>query len=93
MSEMNLRDLSIAMENALIKNNISWRYVSSKDCRTLVLEDGTATVLTLRYARDLDNYIFHITSVPSEGIELISSSYIIYDTDTLVDKINRYASM
>ena len=85
---MNLRDLAITMENTLVENNISWRYVSAKDCRTLVLEDGEATVLTLRYARDLNNYLLHVTRIPETGVNLITTYYVIYCEDTLVDVIN-----
>lgn len=85
---MNLRDLAMTMENKLVKNNISWRYVSARDSRTLVLEDGMATVLTLRYARDLDNYLLHVTRIPKTGVNLITTYYVIYSPETLVEVIN-----
>lgn len=82
-----LIDVVLEVEKILNENNITWRYVSSRNTRTFILEDGTNTVLTMRYDSFLDTYFIHTTK-PIEGkAELFSEYWIVYDVMSVNDII------
>lgn len=85
---MNLKEVALEVERILIDNNITWRYASSRNARTLLLEDGTSTVITIRYDFPLDNYFIHYTKIVEGSPNLDTDYTIIYDLGIVEDVIN-----
>ena len=82
---MRLIDVVLEVERILKENNITWRYVSSRNTRTFILEDGTNTVITMRFDSFLETYFIHATK-PIEGrAELQSNYWIVYDVMSVND--------
>lgn len=82
---MKLIDIVLEVERILKEHNITWRYVSSRNTRTFILEDGTSTVLTMRYDPVFDNYLIHITNVVEGKVNLVTKCHIIYGVESVED--------
>lgn len=86
-----LKDLCIAVESVLAKNNIAWRYTSSRDVKNLLLEDGKGTIISIRYSKPEHQNYMHIIKMPEHGgVELLVDDLFVYGEEHIKELINTF---